>query len=174
MNLNKGNSESRWTPFQAIDKADAYIKNLPMQAIKIDVETNTNVRFQDMMNTSNRELESYLSLFGGYRAYLEAELSELAAKKTALEAAFDEGFASASFSINDAREKQGHKKLTKEEVRGAVFNEYEGLKVLRRDVIEFEATYTRVLGLLNTYKAAYDTVSRVITLRTLARDGNFV
>ena len=43
---------------------------------------------------------------------------------------------------------------------------YDQLKELRREVIEQEAIQSRLQGLLNAYKAAYDAVSRVVTLRT--------
>ena len=45
-------------------------------------------------------------------------------------------------------------------------DKYEQLKELRREVIEQEAIHSRLQGLLNAYKAAYDAVSRVVTLRT--------
>ena len=39
------------------------------------------------------------------------------------------------------------------------------LKELKRDIIEQEAIETRIIGILNTYTTAYNTVSRVVTLR---------
>ena len=49
-------------------------------------------------------------------------------------------------------------------------SKYEQLKELRREVIEQEIVHTRVAGLLSAYKAAYDAVSRVVTLRTYGSD----
>ena len=42
---------------------------------------------------------------------------------------------------------------------------YESLKELKRDIIEQEAVETRIIGVMNTYTTAYNTVSRVVTLR---------
>ena len=41
---------------------------------------------------------------------------------------------------------------------------------MRKEIIEQEAIHTKVAGLLNAYKAAYDAVSRVVTLRSLGRE----
>ena len=104
-------------------------------------------------------------MYGGYKAYLESQVADAQAKKNALNAAFDEGFATAVFRIADEREKEGLKKLTRDEVRGAVMDTYDSLKELKRDIIEQEAIETRIIGILNTYTTAYNTVSRVVTLR---------
>ena len=44
-------------------------------------------------------------------------------------------------------------------------DKYESLKELKREIIEQEAIETQVSGLLNTYTTAYNTVSRVLTIR---------
>ena len=61
---------------------------------------------------------------------------------------------------------EAEKKATKDEVRGEALDTYDQLKELRREVIEQETIYKKLGGLLNTYKAAYDSVSRVVALRT--------
>ena len=43
---------------------------------------------------------------------------------------------------------------------------YGNLRQLKRDIIEQEASLKKIQGLLNTYTTAYNTVSRVVTLRT--------
>ena len=47
---------------------------------------------------------------------------------------------------------------------------YEQLRELKREIIEQDAVYTKVSGLLSAYKAAYDAVSRIVTLRTYGTD----
>ena len=42
---------------------------------------------------------------------------------------------------------------------------YSQLKELRQEIIEQESLEIQVDGLLNTYTTAYNTVSRVVTLR---------
>ena len=104
-------------------------------------------------------------MYGGYKAYLESQISDAQAKKNALIAAFEEGYATAVSRVADEREEAGKKKLTREEVRGAVMDKYDSLKELKREIIEQEAVETRITGLLNTYTTAYNTVSRVVTIR---------
>ena len=121
------------------------------------------------MNADNKKLEEFLTMFGGYRAYLESQLADITAKKGAIEAAFDEGYATAVYKIASTRESEGQKKLTREEIRGAVLDTYSSLKELRREVIEQDTVYKKVAGLLNAYKAAYDAVSRIVALRTFGK-----
>ena len=131
------------------------------------------LEFSNLMNYDNKKLEEFLIAYGGYKAYLEAHVADCEAKRKALEAAFDEGYATAIFRIADDREEAGQKKLTREEVRGAAMSTYESLKQLRQEVIEQTALHQKMGGLLNAYKSAYDAVSRIVTLRTYgeARNG---
>ena len=60
----------------------------------------------------------------------------------------------------------GKKKLTREEVRGAAFGTYDELKEMRKTVIEYETIHTRIEGLLKAYTSGFQTVSRIVALRT--------
>ena len=162
--------DTQWTPFKAISKADEFLDDLMVPAIGKEVTKVYGLDFSNLMNAESRQLEEFLTMFGGYKAYLETQLADISAKKNAVEAAFDEGYATAIFRLAEEREEEGKKKLTREEVRGAAMSKYDQLKELRREVIEQEIVYTRVAGLLSAYKAAYDAVSRVVTLRTYGND----
>ena len=61
----------------------------------------------------------------------------------------------------------GKKKLTREEIRGAAMSESDKLRELRQHIMTQDAIVTRVTGLLAAYKACYDAVSRIVTLRNL-------
>ena len=159
-----------WTPTTAIDNANLFLQNLNIPPFSKSVTKEYDLDFTNLMNTDNKQLEEFLTMFGGYRAYLEYELSDITSKKSALEAAFDEAYSTAIYRLADERENEGRKKLTRDEVRGAAFDKYNSLKVMRKEIIEQEAIHTKVAGLLNDYKAAYDAVSRVVTLRSLGRE----
>jgi hypothetical protein len=163
-------SDSRWSPFKALAEADSFVKELNIPPLSKDVTKEYNLNFTDLMNSDNKQLEEFLTMFGGYRAYLEYNLSDITATKGAIEAAFDEGYATAIYRIANEREIAGKKKLTREEVRGAAMDTYSSLKQLKQELIEQEAIHTKVAGLLNAYKAAYDSVSRIVTLRSLGRE----
>ena len=154
-----------WSPIKALGTASQYVDSLMVPGLSVNLEDREHLEFSDLMNASNRDLSEFLVAYGGYKAFLESQIADAQAKKNALTAAFDEGFATAVFRIADERETAGQKKLTRDEIRGAVMDKYEQLKELKREIIEKEAIETRINGLLNTYTTAYNTVSRVVTLR---------
>ena len=160
----------RWSPLTALANAETFITELSIPAIGKEVTKDYSVDFTNLMNATNQQLEEFLTMFGGYKAYLENQLADVTATKTALEAAFNERYSTAIYTLAEDREQQGKKRLTREEVRGAAFSIYPGLIELRKQIIDQEAIYIRVSGLLNAYKSAYDAVSRIVTLRNLGRD----
>ena len=151
--------ETKWSPFKALEEADQFVEDLGVAPLGKEVTKEYGLDFTNLMNADNKKLEEFLTMFGGYRAYLESQLADITAKKGAIEAAFDEGYAAAIYRLADERENEGKKKLTREEVRGAALTRYDSLRELRREVIEQEAIHTKIAGLLNAYKAAYDAVS---------------
>lgn len=160
----------KWSPLIALDKADEFVRDLSIPAIGKEVTKEYSVDFTNLMNATNQQLEEFLTMFGGYKAYLENQLADVTAIKTALEAAFNERYSTAIYKLADERESEGKKKLTREEVRGAAFERYTNLTDLRKEIIGQEAIHIKVSGLLNAYKSAYDAVSRVVTLRNMGRD----
>ena len=164
------NNNPKWTPFKALSDAEDFVQNLNIPPFSKEVTKEYGLDFTNLMNSDNRKLEEFLTMYGGYRAYLEYQLADITAKKSAIEAAFDEAYATAIYRLADERETLGKKKLTREEVRGAAFDTYSSLKQLRQEIIEQQAIHTKVAGLLNAYKAAYDAISRVVTLRSLGRE----
>ena len=161
----------KWTPMKALGKANRVIDELMVPPFKTDLSEQPNLEFSNLMNADAKTLEEFLTLYGGYKAYLESRVADIEAAKNALKAAFDEGYATAIFKLAEEREEEGKKKLTREEVRGAAMSTYAQLRELKREIIEQDAVYTRVVGLLSAYKAAYDAVSRIVTLRTYGNDG---
>ncbi len=160
----------KWSPLIALDKANDFVRDLSIPAIGKEVTKEYSVDFTNLMNATNQQLEEFLTMFGGYKAYLENQLADVTAIKTALEAAFNERYSTAIYKLADEREEAGKKKLTREEVRGAAFEKYPNLTDLRKEIIGQEAIHIKVSGLLNAYKSAYDAVSRVVTLRNMGRD----
>ena len=160
----------QWTPIKALGKAQRHVDDLMVPSLGKDVIKEYGLEFSNLMNEDNRKLEEFLTAYGGYKAYLETQVADVSSKKNALEAAFDEGYATAIFKLAEERENEGKKKLTREEVRGAAMSTYEQLRELKREIIEQDAVYTKVSGLLSAYKAAYDAVSRIVTLRTYGTD----
>ena len=171
MTLRMEKRDTKWSPFKALERAEEFVEDLAIPPLGKEVTKEYGLDFTNLMNVDNKQLEEFLTMFCGYRAYLEHQLADVTSKKGAVEAAFDEGYATAIYRLAEEREQAGKKKLTREEVRGAALDKYDTLKELRREVIELETIHTKVAGLLNAYKSAYDAVSRVVTLRALGREG---
>ena len=151
---------------RVISKADDYLTDMLVPTFKMDLESKPELEFANLMDADRRALEEFLSVYGGYKAYLECQVADTEAKKTALESYFEEGYAKASYRVNSDREEAGKKKLTREEVRGAVLDGFPELWALRQEVIEQEAIHAKVKGLLTSYTSAFNAVSRVVALRT--------
>ena len=160
-------TQTSWSPTTAISKAHKEIADLgiPVFVTPTEAPAWEHLEFADLMNADNRQLEAFLVMYGGYKAYLESQVADCEAKCGALTAAFDEGFVTALHRLNEERP-SGVRKPTKDEIRGEIMDRYDQLRELRREVIEQEALRKNMIGLLNTYKAAYDAVSRVVALRT--------
>ena len=154
-----------WSPIKALGTASQYVDSLMVPGLSVNLEDREHLEFSDLMNASNRDLSEFLVAYGGYKAFLESQIADAQAKKNALTAAFDEGYATALSRIAEEREVEGKKKLTRDEIRGVALDNYSQLKELRQEIIEQEALEIQVDGLLNTYTTAYNTVSRVVTLR---------
>ena len=157
-----------WSPIKALANAENELRTLNVPPFKTDLSDRNDLEFANLMNQDNRKLEEFLIAYGGYKAYLEAQVADCEAKRNA----FEEGYATAIFRIAEEREEEGRKKLTREEVRGAALSKYASLKELRQEVIEQAALHQKMGGLLNAYKSAYDAVSRIVTLRTYGESRN--
>ena len=161
----EGNMEKGITS-KVLGKAEEYLADLVVPRFTMNLDAEPSLDFANLMDADRRALEEFLSVYGGYKAYLECQVADVEAKKTALESYFDEGYAKASYSVNSGREDEGKKKLTREEVRGAVLEEFPELWELKQSVIEQEVLHTKVKGLLTAYTSAFNAVSRVVALRT--------
>ena len=156
-----------WSPTTAISKAQQEITELGIPTFGLPSEAPAweHLEFADLMNADNRQLEAFLVMYGGYKAYLESQVADCEAKCGALNAAFDEGFSTALHRLNEERP-SGVRKPTKDELHGEIMSRYDQLRELKREIIDQETLRKNMIGLLNTYKAAYDAVSRVVALRT--------
>jgi hypothetical protein len=68
--------------------------------------------------------------------------------------------------LNQKYEAETKKKPTREQMRGEILMTTPSLMDLRRDCIDVNTVYQKVLGELKLYTSAYATVSRVVAIRT--------
>jgi len=156
----------KWTPENSVKKAQNEIDMLGIPNFKVDLSEREDLNFSDLMNVDNSRLEDFLTMYGGYKGYLETKISDIEAIVGALEAAFTESYNTALFKVVREYEDNNKKKPTKEELRGELFSRFDALKELKQQLIDKEVLYKKTAGLLSTYTTAYSTVSRVVALRT--------
>ena len=153
---------------RALATAQEFLDDLNIQSISDSVtQEYPGLDFTTLHESTNDELEAYITMYGGYRSYLEVELADSVAIKTAFESHFNELYNIYIYQVAEQRETDGKKKLTREEIRGAAMTNNDQLRELRTKIMGQEAIVTRVGGLLAAYKACYDAVSRVVTVRNL-------
>jgi len=158
--------ETKWTPMKALGRAQKELDALGLPVFKVDLAEREELNFSKLMGYDNKNLEDFLTMYGGYKGYLETKISDIEAIVGALEAAFTESYNTALFKIAKEYEDNNKKKPTKEELRGELFSRFDALKELKQRLIDKEVLYKKTAGLLSTYTTAYSTVSRVVALRT--------
>ena len=162
--------ETKWTPMKALGKAQKEIDSLGIPEFKIDLEEKEELKFPEISQHENKELESFLTMYGGYKAFLEIKVADIEATVGAWEAAFTEGYNTALYKVTKEYEEEGKKKPTREELRGEILIKYPYLKEQRQELIDLQAQLKKTQGLLNSYTTAYHTVSRVVSIRTLGQN----
>ena len=163
--------ETKWTPMKALGRAQKEVEALGLPNFNVDLEERTDLEFSKLTNYDNKELEDFLTMYGGYKGYLETRVSDIEATVGALDAAFTEGFNTALFRVAQEYDGQGKKKPTREELRGEIISRFDSLRELKQDLIGHQALLKKTSGLLNTYTTAYNTVSRIVALRTYGNQG---
>ena len=163
--------ETKWTPMKALGRAQKEIEALGLPNFKVDLTERVDLEFSKLTNYDNKELEDFLTMYGGYKGYLETKVSDIEATVGALDAAFNEGYNTALFKVTHEYDEQGKKKPTREELRGEIISKFDSLRELKQDLIGQTALLKKMSGLLNTYTTAYNTVSRVVALRTYGNQG---
>ena len=159
-------NKTGWSPMKALGKAQKELDALGLPPLSVDLKDNEALEFSKLNTYDNKILADLLAMYGGFKAYLETKIGDIESKVGALNAAFDEGYSTALYRIVKTYEERDLKKPTRDELKGEIMDTYENLRELKRDIIEQEAAQKKIQGLLNTYTTAYQTVSRVVTLRT--------
>ena len=158
--------QTKWTPMKALGRAQKELDSLGLPVFTVDLSERIDLNFSKLMGYDNKELEDFLTMYGGYKGYLETKVSDIEATVGALDAAFTEGYNTALFKVAQEYDQQEKKKPTREELRGEIISRFDSLRELKRELIEQQALLKKMSGLLSTYTTAYNTVSRVVALRT--------
>ncbi|MEK6862141.1 MAG: hypothetical protein AABY07_09325 [Nanoarchaeota archaeon] len=147
-------------------KIDKEYKEINVPEIDIKIAPKINIDTEHLDNCTNLQLEEYLLRFGSYRAYLETYLAGIESKHSILEMCFQEGLNRAFFELNKKYASTDGRKPTKEALQGEALTINSVLKKTKQDLIENEGLFLKVKGLRDSYRVLYDSVSRVVALRT--------
>ena len=157
--------DTKWPPMKALGRAQKELEALGLPSFKKQ-DAREDLDFSNLSQYDNKELEDFLTMYGGYKAYMETKVSDVEATVGAYDAAFNEGYNTALYKVVKEYESEGLKKPTREELRGEILTKYNYLREQKQELINQQAILKRMSGLLNTYTTAYNTVSRVVALRT--------
>ena len=146
-------------------RVDSYFEQLELPQLEADLEAPKIIAISDLEDCTNKDLENYLLLFGGFRSYLDTKLASVESRKTILEASFEEGLNRMLYILEEKYGDEGRRSPNKESLRGEAIASNSSLKRTRQELIEEEGMYVRLSGIRNAYKSMYDAVSRVVALR---------
>jgi|TARA_R110000744_G_scaffold84862_8_gene166050 hypothetical protein len=142
--------------------------NVPIIGLDDESKSREPLVFPKLDALTDQELSEYITKFGGYKAYLEGQLAYIDSRRSLTEELFDEALGKAMFRISVGYPK----KPTKELLRAEAIEVTSGLAELRIDFLELDTLYKRVMGVRDSYKSAYEAVSRLVSLRA-AMNGRF-
>ena len=155
-----------WTVNKALRNAEKEMDALNIPSFNMDLTPREDLDFSNLMNVENSQLEIFLTMYGGYKDYIETELADQEAIVGALEASFVEDYSIAHFKVGREYTELSMRKPTKEELRGEILTKFPDILAAKQKIIDEKVKLEKVSGLLNTYTTAYNTVSRVVALRT--------
>ena len=159
--------EKRFSYEDAIDFAKQERKDHPVPWVEINQNADETLDFGEVNSASNKELEAYLAIYGGNKAILEQVVASHQMKLGAMQAQFEEGY---NVAFAQVMKDAIGKKPTRDEARGIIMNTNKGLADLFKKMTEMEAAKTYEEGRLRLYTQCWNTVSRIVALRTKGID----
>ena len=88
-----------WTVNKALRNAEKEMDALNIPRFNMDLTPREDLDYSNLMNVENSQLEIFLTMYGGYKAYIETELADQEAIVGALEASFVEDYSIAHFKV---------------------------------------------------------------------------
>tara|TARA_R110000824_G_scaffold341027_1_gene527497 strand:+ start:142 stop:642 length:501 start_codon:yes stop_codon:yes gene_type:complete len=158
----------KWDPMRAVENAQKEIDSLGFPALK-ELEAPEHLSLSEVHNSSDKKLEEYLVLYGGSTAYMEIVVSKDEAIIGVLEAVYNEGDSRAAYKLIIEYEEAGKKKPTNDQIHNEVVSRFRELREQKREIVSYQVALKLKTSRLKAYSKLYDTVSRVVGLRTYGR-----
>ena len=157
--------EPKWTPMKALGRAQKSVDELGLPKFK-GLEPVKDMVFPDFATCDDAQLTASLNMFAAYKATQEIEVANIEASVGAHDAAFNEGYKMALYRTSSEYEETGRKKPTQDELRGEILTKFGSLREQKYDLIEQQATLEKAKGLLKAYETTWNTISRIMTIRS--------
>ena len=161
------------SPVKTLGKISRYVDSLPIPKLSFEEvfkleegEERPKLQIAKLVDLNDEELQTTLYHYGAGKAFLESELSDIESKTALVEDMFNDLFSTTSYEVVEKRERDGLKKLTRDEIKGAVLTISIRLVELKDQLREGKSRQILVEGELKSYSSLYNAISRVITLRT--------
>ena len=159
--------EKRWSYQRALELADTVMKQTGIPKVNMNSDADADLNFIDVIHVSNKKLEEFLVIYGGFKGQLEQRVADIETKRAAIEAQFSENY---NIAFADLLASYEGRKPTKDECRGIIMKSNEGLAHLQRDLIDITAVKNKLDAQLRLYTQCWATVSRIVALRTQGND----
>ena len=159
--------EKRWSHKRALELADTVMKQTGIPKVNMNSDADADLNFIDVIHVSNKKLEEFLVIYGGFKGQLEQRVADIETKRAAIEAQFSENY---NIAFADLLASYEGRKPTKDECRGIIMKSNEGLAQLQRDLIDITAVKNKLDAQLRLYTQCWATVSRIVALRTQGND----
>lgn len=158
----------KYTPERANAKINSIIKKFEVPEVKRPEYQE--IELPNLSIASHQELENLLSYFGSWRSYLEARLGEVEAERTVLESTLAPSINKALARLHIDERWEREKKPSKDILVGIVLNENPQIRKVQLALIEAEGAAMKVRGMRDQFRTYYETISRVVALRTTFKD----
>jgi|15BtaG_2_1085339.scaffolds.fasta_scaffold20577_2 hypothetical protein len=159
--------EKRWSYKRALELADTIMKETGIPTVNMKSDADSDLEFSEVIHVSNKKLEQYLVIYGGFKGQLEQRVADIETKRAAIEAQFNENY---NIAFADLLSSYEGRKPTKDECRGIIMKSNEGLAQLQRDLIDITTVKNKLDAQLRLYTQCWATVSRIVALRTQGND----
>ena len=84
--------EKKWSYKRALQLAEEVMKETGIPNITMDANADANLDFIDVIHASNKKLEEYLVIYGGFKGQLEQRVADIETKRAAIEAQVTENY----------------------------------------------------------------------------------
>lgn len=138
-------------------------ERVDVPSLNWNLDEQPDLEFPNAWRATNEELQRFLTMYGNYKSYLEYSLADKQSLAHVLSDQYDQIMSVSMYKF--VLQNTDAKRMVKEQVRGAVIDNNPSIKDHLYKMREVESECKRLEGLLASYTTAYNTISRIISLR---------